>query len=127
MPAEQQGFFRFPRYGRPIISRCVVMMFNGKLGKFLRKPFTRTQPRVGPRYSLRSVFVACQRAQFLQFGDGALGIKRHGLLAQKFTGSRFSNRPRPRSPTNSPSRTCTLPRTVTTEGRPSMGNPSNPL
>src|ERR1700719_2411871 len=103
------------------------MMFDGKLGKFFRKPLASAQPRIGPGHPLRSVFVAGQRTQFLQFGDGAFGVKRHGVLAQKYAGSRFSKRPRPRSPTNSPSRTCTFPRTVTTEGRPSIAIPSNPL
>src|ERR1700681_2532180 len=103
------------------------MMFYGKFGKFFRKPLTGAQPRVGPRHPLRSIFVAGQRAQFLQFGDGTFGIKWHCVLAQKYIGSRFSKRPRPRLPTNSPSRTCTSPRTVTTEGRPSMAIPSNPL
>src|SRR3984957_4999442 len=103
------------------------MMLNRKLGKFFREPLASAQPRIGPGHPLRSVFIAGQRTKFFQFGNGAFGIKRHRVYAQKYADSRFSKRPRPRSPTNSPSRACTLPRTVTTEGRPSMAIPSNPL
>src|SRR5205085_10770958 len=46
---------------------------------------------------------------------------------QKCDGSRFRNWPRPTSPTNLPSRAATLPRTVTTCGRPAISNPSNEL
>jgi hypothetical protein len=46
---------------------------------------------------------------------------------QKCVGSRLSNFPRPNSPTNFPSRAATLPRTVTTWGRPSIAKPSNEL
>ena len=45
---------------------------------------------------------------------------------QKYIGSRLISWPRPRSPTKLPSRTCTFPRTVTTDGRPSIGTPSKP-
>src|SRR5690606_20632860 len=53
---------------------------------------------------------------------------RAALLAQRRPCAwRFNSLPRPGSPTNSPSRTATFPRTVTTLGRPSISTPSKAL
>ena len=53
--------------------------------------------------------------------------EKHYTPARRFISWGFNMLPRPRSPTNLPSRTCTLPRTVTTDGRPSIAIPSKPL
>src|SRR5712664_3720494 len=51
----------------------------------------------------------------------------YGLRVHQCVGSRFKNWPRPIVPTNSPSRACTFPRTVTTEARPFCSQPSYAL
>lgn len=45
----------------------------------------------------------------------------------KCDGRRGKKRPRPGEPQNFPSRTATSPRTVTTDGRPSISQPSKAL
>ena len=111
MTTNQQGLLRFARERYPVVSRCVVVMLNRQTGQLGFQPLPGLQPRVRPCNSLRAVLIAREFAQLFQFGDG----------------SRRINRPRFLSPVNCPSFTCTLPRTITAHGLPSIGVPSNAL
>src|SRR5260221_14386843 len=102
------------------------MLFNGKFSYFARKPVASLQPGIGPRDPLRAIFVGSKCAKFFQLRDRPLWTQAHDDSNQKCDGSRFSILPRPRSPTNLPSRTWILPLTVTTEGLPSISIPSKP-
>ena len=120
--AEDEGFFGVAWEGDPAITGGVSMVLDEEAGEFGGQPVAGLEPGVGPGDALGAVFVAGEGAQFFEFGNGALGLNGHQYVA-----SRRSSWPRPRSPMNWPSFTCTLPRTVTTLGRPSMAKPSKPL
>src|SRR5262249_16441732 len=54
-----------------------VVRFNREWFEFGREPFARFEPSVRPGDALRTVIVGSERAEFLQFGDSALGVDIH--------------------------------------------------
>jgi len=81
--AEKETFFGGAGQRGPVVSGRVVVMLDRKLGEFFGEPFAGTEPRVGPGDALGAVFVGGEGAEFFEFGDGTLGMKRHGALVSK--------------------------------------------
>ena len=75
MPADQQRLFGFARQRHPAVSGRVVVLLYGQFFHFCGKPLARFQPHVGPSDALRAVFVSGERAELLQFSDGAFWIQ----------------------------------------------------
>ena len=121
MAADQQRFLGFAMERDPAVAGGVEMMLDRELCQLGCEPVARFEPGVGPGEALRAVGVGGELAQFFQVGDRAFWIQSEASV-------RASGNCRGwRSPTKTPSRTCTLPRTVTTDGRPSISMPSKPL
>ena len=69
------ALLRFAAERHPVVARGVVVMLHRKAVQFLREPFARFQPGIGPGDALRAIGVAGERAQFFQFGDGSLWVE----------------------------------------------------
>ena len=74
MAAEEERFFAGAGEGDPVVAGGVVVVFDGKGGEFLGEPFAGFKPSVGPGDALGPVFVGGERAEFFEFGDGALWV-----------------------------------------------------
>jgi len=85
-----------------------------------RAPVVRPQPCDQAKY-------CPHRAKLHRLIDSLPQSAHTVFLPAPFWRTRRIKRPRPSSPTNRPSLACTLPRTVTIDGRPSIAHPSKQL
>jgi hypothetical protein len=72
--ADEQCFFGFTAQREPSISRGIVMNFQREADHFLAQPPASFEPRIGEGHALSAVDIPGERAQFLEFSDGAFGI-----------------------------------------------------
>src|ERR1017187_9959049 len=73
--ADEQTFVRCAAQGEPRVASGVVVNFERQPFDCFAQKFPRCQPGFSEGDALRAVFVAGEHAEFLQFGDGAFGIK----------------------------------------------------
>ena len=83
--AEEQGAFGFAGEGDPEVAGGVSVDFHGQAGELLPEPLVGGDPQRSEGHALCALGIACQRAQFLQFGNGPLRVHRslavgHGSL-----------------------------------------------
>ena len=76
--ADEQRPLAGAGQGRPEIPRGIRMGLDRQPRELRLQPGAGLHPHGRERHALRAVLVAGQGAQFLELGDGALGVQRHG-------------------------------------------------
>src|SRR5581483_2430256 len=77
MAAQYERLLQLAHERDPAISGRIVMVLHRQILDLGLEPLARLEPGIGPCEALRAVFVAGERAQFLQVGDGSLGVDRN--------------------------------------------------
>ena len=93
MTAEHERPFRHAGEGDPVVSRGVIVMFDGQAGEFLLEPCACTQPDGRPCDTLSSEFVRSERTKLFKIRDHCACID-HGKLGYQ-TPLQFRERRQP--------------------------------
>src|SRR4029077_19639168 len=77
MAADEQRPLGLSGKSDPVVSGRIVVMLHRQAFQLSGEPFTRLQPRVSPRHTLRAVLATGEGTQLLQFHDSAFRVEGH--------------------------------------------------